>query len=108
MQLRLSPFIPEYVDIERLNALGIDKILVEFLRANTWIRKWFDVDYSKHTVKQGGYWHLPLSEKKKLIAKITGFKEMTVCEDEDEAFEYWEKNFNHNPDDCCNLRVTNA
>ena len=29
---------------------------------------------------------------------------MTVCEDESEAYEYWKENFNHNPEDCCNLR----
>ena len=78
--------------------------MVEFLRVNTWIKKWFDVDYSEYTVKQSGYQHLPLEKKKEYICKITGFKEMTVCEDESEAYEYWQKNFNHNPDDCCNLR----
>lgn len=104
VSLRLSPFIPEYVDFERLNALGIDKICIEFLRVNSWIEKWFKIDYSKYTVKQGSYRHLPLSLKKKYISRITGFKEMTVCEDEDKAYEYWKYNFNHNPDDCCNLR----
>ncbi len=102
--LRLSPFIPEYVDFERLNALKIDKIVIEFLRVNTWIKKWFDIDYSKYTVKQSGYEHMPLSLKKKYIEQITGFKEMTVCEDESVAYEYWKENVNHNKDDCCNLR----
>ena len=102
--LRLSPYIPEYVDLDILNNVKCDKILVEFLRVNTWIKKWFDVDYSEYTVKQSGYQHLPLEKKKEYISKITGFKEMTVCEDESEAYEYWQKNFNHNPDDCCNLR----
>lgn len=60
VQLRLSPFIPQYVDIDRLNGLGIDRILVEFLRVNSWIEKWFDIDYIEYTVKQGGYKHLPL------------------------------------------------
>ena len=104
VSLRLSPFIPEYVDFDRLNALGIDKIVIEFLRVNTWIEKWFKIDYSHYTVKQGNYWHLPLSLKLHYISGITGFKEMTVCEDEDEAYQYWKKHFNHNPDDCCNLR----
>lgn len=103
--LRLSPFIPGYVDYDRLNAVECDKILIEFLRVNTWIRRWFDIDYSDWTVKQSGYLHLPLEKKLELIKPITGFKEMTVCEDEDEAYEYWKKNFNHNPEDCCNLRV---
>ena len=43
--LRLSPYIPEYVDLEILNQVKCDKILVEFLRVNTWIKKWFDIDY---------------------------------------------------------------
>lgn len=67
VQLRLSPFIPQYVDFEKLNTLGVDKILVEFLRANTWIKKWFDIDYLEYTVSQGGYRHLPLSRKIKYI-----------------------------------------
>lgn len=104
VSLRLSPFIPEYVDLDILNNVKCDKILIEFLRVNTWIKKWFDIDYSDYTVKHGGYQHLPLERKKEYISRITGFKEMSVCEDETEAYEYWKKNFNHNPNDCCNLR----
>lgn len=103
--LRLSPFIPNFVDFERLNSLGIDKILIEFLRVNTWIEKWFDIDYSEYTVKQSGYNHLPLNKKLEHIKQIKGFKEMTVCEDESEAYEYWKNNFNHSKEDCCNLSV---
>ena len=104
VQLRLSPFIPEYIDFNILNNLGIDKICIEFLRVNTWIEKWFDIDYSEYTLKSNGYKHMPLSRKKYYISMITGFKEMTVCEDEDEAYTYWKEHFNHNKDDCCNLR----
>ena len=107
VQLRLSPFIPQYVDFDELNNLGIDRILIEFLRVNTWIKKWFDIDYSEYTVHHGGYNHLPLWRKKQYISKITGFKEMSVCEDEDTAYEYWKENFNFNKDDCCNLRRKN-
>ena len=106
--LRLSPFIPQYVDCAALNNLGIDKICVEFLRVNTWIKKWFDINYSEYTVKQGGYQHLPLEKKLQYISKLNGFKEMTVCEDEDRAYEYWRDNFNHNKNDCCNLRGING
>jgi DNA repair photolyase len=102
--LRLSPYIPEFVDIEVLNAVKCDKILVEFLRVNSWIEKWFDIDYSGYTIKQGGYRHLPLEKKKEYLSKITGFSQVTVCEDEDEAYAYWKEHFNPNPDDCCNLR----
>ena len=102
--LRLSPFIPEYVDFDKLNAVKCDKIVVEFLRVNSWIKKWFDIDYSPYTLKHGGYLHRTLEDKKNLIKNITGFKEVTVCEDEDEAYDYWKNNFNPNPEDCCNLR----
>lgn len=105
VQLRLSPYISQNVDIERLNALEINKILVEFLRANMWIRKWLNIDYSEYTVKQGSYRYLQLEKKIKHIEQITGFKEMTVCEDEDRVYQYWQKHFNHNPNDCCNLRL---
>lgn len=105
VQLRLSPFIPQFIDFDILNNVKCDKILIEFLRVNTWIRKWFDIDYSEYTVKQSGYNHLPLEKKLEYIKNITGFKEMSVCEDEDSAYEYWKRNFNHNPNDCCNLRM---
>lgn len=105
VQLRLSPYIKEFVDFNILNNVKCDKILVEFLRANSWIKKWFDIDYSRYTIKHGGYQHLPLDEKIKDIKLITGFKEITVCEDETTAYEYWKNNFNPNKDDCCNLRV---
>lgn len=104
VQLRLSPFIPEFVDFDRLNAVKCDKILVEFLRVNGWIRKWFDIDFSDYIIKHGGYEHLPLEKKKEYLGKIVGDKTITICEDEDIAYEYWKNNFNPNPNDCCNLR----
>lgn len=104
VQLRLSPFIPQYIDFDILNQVKCDKILVEFLRVNTWIQKWFNIDYSEFTVKQSGYRHLPLQKKIEYLKNITGFKEISVCEDETLAYEYWQKNVNHNPNDCCNLR----
>ena len=103
--LRLSPFIPEFVDLDKLNAVKCDKIQVEFLRVNTWIKKWFDIDYSPYVVKQSGYLHRTLEDKKKLLSGITGFKFVSVCEDESEAYEHWKSNFNPNKDDCCNLRM---
>ena len=102
--VRLSPFIPQYIDYDVLNAIKCDKIQVEFLRVNTWIEKWFDIDYSEYTVKHGGYKHLPLARKKELLANITGFSQVSVCEDEDEAYAFWRDHFNPNPNDCCNLR----
>ena len=102
--VRLSPFIPEYIDFDVLNSIRCDKILVEFLRSNGPIRKTFPIDYTEYTAKESGYWHLPLEKKKEYLANITGFKEVTVCEDESEAYEYWKLHFNPDPDDCCNLR----
>jgi len=105
VQLRLSPFISEYVNLDIINSVQCDKILVEFLRVNTWVKKWLDIDYSPYTLKQGGYRHLPLDRKIELISKITNFKEKTVCEDVNEHFEYWKENFNTNKEDCCNLHI---
>ena len=104
VQVRLSPFVPEFVDLDKLAKIRCDKIIVEFLRVNTWIRKWFDIDFTPYTVKHGGYNHLPLETKKQLISGVKGFKEISVCEDEDTAYAYWTEHFNPNPDDCCNLR----
>lgn len=101
--IRLSPLIEEYIDFDKLNNLGINKAQVEFLRVNHWIKKWFDIDYSKFTIKQSGYVHLPLEEKKRIISKIH-IPSVSVCEDESEAYEYWKENYNPNKEDCCNLR----
>lgn len=101
--IRLSPLIEEYIDFDKLNNLGIKKAQVEFLRVNHWIKKWFDIDYSKFTIKQSGYEHLPLEEKKRIISKIH-IPSISVCEDETEAYNYWKSNYNPNKEDCCNLR----
>lgn len=105
VQVRLSPFIPEFIDFDILNAIRCDKILVEFLRVNAWIRKWFDIDYSEYCIQQGAYSHLPLYRKLEYIKNITGFEQVTVCEDENKAYQYWQNHFNPNPNDCCNLRT---
>ena len=101
--IRLSPLIPDFVDFDKLNSLGIEKAIIEFLRVNTWIRKWFNVDYSKHTLKEGGYNHLPLEEKKKILEKVK-IPNISICEDVKEHYDYWIENVNPNKDDCCNLR----
>ena len=101
--IRLSPLIEEFIDFDKLNNLGIQKAQVEFLRVNHWIRKWFNIDYSKFIIKQSGYEHLPLEEKKRIIGKIK-IPNISVCEDEDQAYDYWVNNYNPNKDDCCNLR----
>lgn len=101
--IRLSPLIPEFVDLDVVNGIECDKALVEFLRVNSWIKKWLDIDYSRYTLKDGNYWHLPLEDKIELLDGIE-MKEVSVCEDVAEHHEYWQRNFNPNPNDCCNLK----
>lgn len=103
VSIRLSPIIENYMDFERLNSLGINKAIVEFLRVNTWIKKWFDIDYRPYVLKQGSYRFLRLSDKKRIISKIK-IPEISVCEDYLPHYKYWEVNVNPNRDDCCNLR----
>lgn len=102
--IRLSPLMEEYMDITALNQLGIQKGLVEFLRVNHWIQKWFNIDISQYTIKQSGYYHLPLEKKIELLSRIE-IPNLSVCEDCTEHYEYWQEHFNPNPDDCCNLRI---
>lgn len=102
--VRLSPYIPQFVDFARLNAIQCEKIIVEFLRVNHWIRKWLPLDYSEYTVHHAGYDHLPLEKKIEYLSRVTGFDEVSVCEDVTEHFDYWREAVNHNKDDCCNLR----
>ena len=104
VQLRLSPFIPQYIDFDILNNVKCDKILVEFLRVNTWVKKWFDLDFSPFTLKHGGYNHLPLETKLEYLKKIQWKGQMSVCEDVPEHHKYWEENVNNQKEDCCNLK----
>lgn len=104
--IRLSPLLEEYMDFDKLNSLGINKGIVEFLRVNHWIEKWFDIDFSKYSVKEGGYYHLPLEEKLRILDKIKGI-DISVCEDVESHYNYWKFHFNPNKEDCCNLRFNN-
>lgn len=101
--IRLSPIIEQYMDFDRLNGLGIQKAVVEFLRVNTWVRKWFDIDFSPYRMRQGSYSFLRLADKKRIIGKIK-IPEITVCEDYKPHFKYWQVHVNPNKNDCCNLR----
>lgn len=102
--VRLSPYVPQFVDFERLNSIRCKKIIVEFLRVNHWIKKWLPLDYSDYTAKQSGYQHLPLEKKIGYLSKITGFDEVSVCDDTDEGYAYFRECVNWNKEDCCNLR----
>jgi len=102
--LRLSPYINGFIDFNIINNVRCDKIQVEFLRVNHWIKRWFNIDYSPYTLSYGGYDHLSLASKKQILNRINGFKQISVCEDVPEHYEYWKMNVNANKDDCCNLR----
>ena len=105
VSIRLSPIIESFMDFEKLNQIGIAKCIIEFLRINPWIKQWLKgVDFSKYTVPQGGYRHLPLSEKIRVVDKIR-IPEKTVCEDVTEHYLYWREHVNPNEEDCCNLRI---
>lgn len=105
VSVRLSPFIPDFIDYEELNSIRCEKILIEFLRVNHAIRKTLDLDYSEWTHREGNYSHLPLERKIELLEPITGFSEHTVCDDVRSHFEWFRDHYNQNPDDCCNLRI---
>jgi DNA repair photolyase len=102
VSIRLSPYIPEFVSPEKINGIKCNKLLVEFLRVNTWIKRWLDIDYTKYTLLSGGYRHLELEDKIQYMKQFTK-PEISVCEDVDEHYLYWKENFNYNKDDCCNL-----
>lgn len=103
--IRLSPIIEELMDFDDLNSLEINKCIVEFLRINSWIKQWFqEIDFQKYTLRHGGYLHLPLEEKLRIMQKIH-IPDVSVCEDVTEHYIYWRDHFNPNKEDCCNLRI---
>lgn len=105
VSVRLSPFIPENIDFSIINSISCDKILIEFLKVNHFIKKWFNIDYDNYSLKYGGYQHLQLPGKIILINKITGFNQISVGEYVAEHHKYFSENVNYNPEDCCNLKI---
>lgn len=103
VSMRVSPYVPELLEIGRLNAVQVEKCLVEFMRVNHWIEKWAGDRFGEYTVKSGGYRHLPLERK---IELLEGFElpQMSVCDDVPEHYEWFKENYNYNKEDCCNLR----
>ncbi len=101
---RLSPYVEGWIDFDRLNAVKCDKILVEFLRVSPQILKRFPVNEADFPIHEASYFHMTLEKKLEVLSKITGFKEVTVCDDYTEHYEYFRDHFNPNPNDCCNLR----
>lgn len=105
VSIRLSPFIPEYIDFDVLNSIKCSKILIEFLKVNHHIRSYFDIDYSDYTYKYGGYQNLALDRKIELVSKITGFDQVSVGEYVLPHYEYFRDYVNYNKQDCCNLTI---
>jgi len=107
VSVRLSPFIEQNIEFDVLNNIKCNKILIEFLKVNHWVKKWFNIDYTDYSLKYGGYDHLQLNDKIRLVNKITGFKQVSVGEYVKEHYEYFMQNVNFNKNDCCNLTIKN-
>lgn len=110
--IRLSPFIPEFIemgalDVQALNAVKCDKMLIEFLRVSHWIEAWLSpvVNLSNYSLSFHGYKHLPFEKKREAVKPFEGYHQVTVCDWEEKYLDFWKKEYNPNPDDCCNLRL---
>lgn len=104
VSLRLAPFIPEYLNFDIINNIKCDKILIEFLRVNTFIKRSFpEVNYDDYKLTITAYKHLPLELKQNYLKKITNFKYKSICEDVPEHYDYWKEHYNTSINDCCNL-----
>lgn len=107
VSLRLAPIIFDTINYEKINNIKVDKCLIEFLRLQSVSRKNplnKVTNLNHYTYREGGYYHLPLKMKLKILEKVD-YPEMTICEDVTSHYNYFKKNYNHNPDDCCNLTL---
>jgi len=106
VSVRLSPFFFDTSDFSIINDIKVDKCLVEFLRVKPNMKKDLKdfINFREYSHKEGGYQHLPLSKKVKILKKLN-FKELTVCDDVQSHYDYFKKNINFNRYDCCNLRL---
>jgi DNA repair photolyase len=105
VSLRLSPFIPQNIDLKIINNIKCNKVLIEFLKVNHNVKKWFDIDYSEYSLNFGGFEHLQLDKKIDLVNMITGFNQVSVGEYVKDHYEYFRDNVNYNKKDCCNLSL---
>ena len=105
VQIRLSPFIPWLADPKEFNKIKCDKILIEFLRVNHRIKKWFGefINDKDYPITYQWYQHMTFERKKELVKDFT-IKEIIVCDFDRNHLDYWKKEYNPNPNDCCNLR----
>jgi len=105
VSIRLSPALYQFIDFRILNDIKCDKILIEFLKVNHFIKKSFNIDYSDYSLKYGGYNNLQLAKKIEIVNNVSGFKQVSVGEYVKEHHEYFSKNVNYNKGDCCNLNL---
>lgn len=105
VSVRLSPFIPENINLNIINKIKCDKILIEFLKVTPNVEKWFNIDYSNYSHKAGGFKHLQLETQINLVNKITGFDQVSIGASCIEHYLYFRDNVNYNKDDCCNLTI---
>jgi DNA repair photolyase len=104
--LRLSPFLEKNINLSILNNIKCNKILIEFLKVNYNIKKWFDIIYDDYTLKFGGFDHLQLTQKIDLVNKITGFNQVSIGEYVYDHYIYFRDHVNYNKQDCCNLNLS--
>lgn len=107
VSLRLAPILYNTINYEKINDIKVNKCLVEFLRLKSVAKKNplnKVMNLNEYTYREGGYYHLPLKTKIKILQKLK-FNEMSVCEDVNAHYKYFQKNYNFNPNDCCNLKL---
>lgn len=107
ISIRLSPLLPEYVNYSILNSINCNKILIEFLKVNHWIKKNFKYNYSNHSLNYGGHQNLQLENKIELLKGIDNFEQISIGEFVPEHYIYFRDNVNYNKADCCNLTFKN-
>lgn len=105
VSIRLSPFLYENIDFKVINNIKCNKILIEFLKVNYNIKRWFKINYDDYSLKFGGFEHLQLGKKIDLVNLIKGFSQVTVGEYVNEHYIYFRDNVNYNKEDCCNLNL---
>ena len=93
--------------MQKINGAKCDKMLIEFLRVSHWIERWLApvVDLSAYSLSFHGYRHLSFKAKREAVKVFEGHHEVTVCDWEEKYLDYWKKEYNPNPDDCCNLKL---
>ena len=105
--VRLAPILYNTCNYDKLNDIKVNKCLVEFLRLksvgkNNPLNQIMNLQ--DYTYREGGYYHLPLKIKVKVLQKLN-YNEMSVCEDVEAHYNYFSRNYNQNPNDCCNLKL---